>query len=292
MDSSNIYNQFFKVDEKFIEILKRISVSMTVDNETEIILRNINGINYCETWNETIPTLDNNQLIDIFKGIVVVEKHFQWTHGSAATGVWLYKEISKRQIDRNLELANWSFLFTDNSYIPFGFAGNIRFQSKNAFDYVRNTVGFELLNNGYTDLKKLNDFVKYRYDLTEEAIEKVVASRSYIDELIINELNQKINSVQEKINKLEEIIKKINNEKHDLKQRVLLSKSIPLDKAKLIIGDDTRPVYFYSSEIEEVMRDKSVSKELLMDILSKFRENENASNNVLKDRLINEINNR
>ena len=108
----------------------------------------------------------------------------------------------------NLELANWSFLFSDNSYIPFGSAGNIRFKSKDAFDYVRNTTGLKLINNGYLDFKEIEKFIQNRWDLTEEALEKVLDSHSYIDELLIKELNQKYNSLLLKIKKMESIINK------------------------------------------------------------------------------------
>ena len=71
MRSPNIYNQLLRVDEKYIEILKSIGISLSVDYETEKVLSNALEINYCETWKTTIPTLDNNQLIEIFKGFVV-----------------------------------------------------------------------------------------------------------------------------------------------------------------------------------------------------------------------------
>jgi hypothetical protein len=185
------------------DILKKVGLSLIVDIETENILINTEEINYCENWDKTFATLTNDMLILVFKGIVVVEKHFQWRHCSAATGVYMYKEIQKRKLDTNLELANWSFLYSDNSYIPFGSAGNIRFKSKNAYDYIRNTTGLELLNKGSLDFKEIEKFVQYRWDITEEALEKVLDSHSYIDELLIKELNQKYYSLLLKLKKME-----------------------------------------------------------------------------------------
>ena len=185
------------------DILKKVGLSLIVDIETENILINTEEINYCENWDKTFATLTNDMLILVFKGIVVVEKHFQWKHCSAATGVYMYKEIQKRKLDTNLELANWSFLYSDNSYIPFGSAGNIRFKSKNAYDYIRNTTGLELLNKGSLDFKEIEKFVQYRWDITEEALEKVLNSHSYIDELLIKELNQKYYSLLLKLKKME-----------------------------------------------------------------------------------------
>lgn len=204
MINEDILDDYLMVKKTYIEILKKVGISLFVDVENEDILINIPGINYCETWCKTITTLDNDLLILVFKGIVVVEKHFKWRDGSSATGVHIYKEIHKRKLDINLELANWSFLYSDNNYIPFGSAGNIRYKSKNAFDYVRNTTGLELINNGYLDFKEIEKFIQYRWDLTEETLEKVLDSHSYIDELLIKELNQKYNSLLLKIKRMEE----------------------------------------------------------------------------------------
>ncbi|MBP9847883.1 MAG: hypothetical protein KBC58_00435 [Flavobacterium sp.] len=208
MTSEDILDSYFNVKNTYVEILKKVGISLIVDIETENSLINTMEINYCEHWNKTIASLNNDILIIVFKGIVVVEKHFQWKHCSAATGVYMYKEIQKRKLDMNLELANWSFLYSDNSYIPFGSAGNIRFKSRNAFDYVRNTSGLELLNKGYLDFKEIEKFVKYRWDITEEALEKVLDRNSYIEDLLIKELNQKYHSLLLKLKKMEEEINK------------------------------------------------------------------------------------
>jgi hypothetical protein len=208
MTREDILDSNFNVKNTYIEILKKVGISLIVDIETENSLINTEEINYCENWDKTFATLNNDTLILVFKGIVVVEKHFQWKDCSAAIGVYMYKEIQKRKLDMNLELANWSFLYSNNSYIPFGSAGNIRIKSRNAFDYVRNKSGLELLNKGYLDFKEIEKFVMYRWDITEEALEKVLNSNSYIDDLLIKELNQKYHSLLLKLNKMEEKIKK------------------------------------------------------------------------------------
>jgi|APGre2960657444_1045066.scaffolds.fasta_scaffold16787_1 hypothetical protein len=274
MSRHNIYNHLFKVDEKYIEILKSIGFFKTVDNETEKVLRNAEEINYSQTWTTTIPTLDNNKLIEIFKGIVVAEKHFQWRDGSAATGVWLYQEIRKRKIDLDLELGNWAFLYTDNFYVPFGSAGNIRAQSKDAYDYVRNSQ------------------MQYSLDLTSETIEKINSYSSYLDQRTIEELKVDNATLRRKLRDLEEDIIKINTEKENLKLRLTLSKKSNIEKAKHIIENDTRIIYFYSDEIEQIIADKNVPSELLERIKNKFNDSKNKNNIVLKNRLINEINNR
>lgn len=204
MTNEDILDDYLMVKNTYIEILKKVGISLVVDVENGDVLINIPGINYCVPWNKTIGAMDNDVLILVFKGIVVVEKHFKLRDGSAATGVHIYKEIHKRKLDMNLELANWSFLYSDNDYIPFASAGNIRFKSKNAFDYVRNATGLELINNGYFDFKEIEKFIQYRWDLTEQALEKVLDSQAYIDDLLIKELNQKYYSLLLKIKRMEE----------------------------------------------------------------------------------------
>ena len=274
MSRHNIYNQLFQVDEKYIEILKSIGVSETIDNETEKVLRNAEEINYSETWTTTIPTLDNIKLIEIFKGIVVAEKHFQWRQGSAATGVWLYREISKRKIDLDLEHGNWAFLYTDNFYVPFGFAGNIRAQSKDAYDYVRNSQ------------------MQYSLDLTSDTIKKINSYSSYLDQRTIEELKVENATLMRKLSDKEEEITKANTEKENLKLRLTLSKKSNIEKAKYIIENHTKIIYFFSDEIEQIIADNNVPIELLERIKDKFNGTEDKHNIVLKNRLINEINNR
>ena len=274
MSRHNIYNQLFQVDEKYIEILKSIGVSQTIDNETEKVLRNAEEINYSEIWTTTIPTLDNIKLIEIFKGIVVAEKHFQWRHGSAATGVWLYREISKRKIDLDLEHGNWAFLYTDNFYVPFGSAGNIRAQSKDAYDYARNSQ------------------MQYSLDLTSDTIKKINSYSSYLDQRTIEELKVENATLMRKLSDKEEEITKANTEKENLKLRLTLSKKSNIEKAKYIIENDTKIIYFFSDEIEQIIADNNVPIELLERIKDKFNGTEDKHNIVLKNRLINEINNR
>jgi hypothetical protein len=274
MSRNNIYNELFQVDDKYIEILKSIGVTQTIDNETEKVLRNAEKINYSEAWIATIPTLDNKELIEIFKGIVVAEKHFHWRHGSAATGVWLYREISKRKIDRDLELGNWAFLYTDNFYVPFGSAGNIRAQSKDAYDYVRNSQ------------------LQYSLDLTSEAIEKINSYFSYLDERTVEEYRVKNSVLIRKMEGLEADVRKLKAEKENLKLKLNLSRKSNLDKAQVIIEDDTRAIYFFSEEIEQIISDEKVPKEFLERIKDKFKVKESKQNVILKNRVIKEINNR
>jgi hypothetical protein len=87
-------------------------------------------------------------------------------------------------------------------------------------------------------------------------------------------------------------VKKLKTEKENLKLKLNLSRKSNFEKAKYIIEDDTRTIYFYSEEIELIISDKKVPKEILERIRDKFKEGENKHNVILKIKLTNEINNR
>jgi hypothetical protein len=274
MSSNNIYNQLLTVNEKYIEILKSIGISLSVNSETEKILSNAPELNYCETWKTTFPTLDNNQLIEFFKGIVVVEKHFQWRHGSTAAGIWLYREIIERKIDLDLQHANWAFLHTDNFYVPFGSAGNIRAQSKDAYDYIRNSQ------------------MQFSLHLTPQTIEKINSYSSYLDQRMINELKVDNTTLNTKIRDLEKKIRRIIAEKNNLRLKLTLSKKSNFEKAQYIVENDTMTIYFFSDEIEEIIADNKIPIKVLERIKDKFVDTETKHNKVLLNKLTNAINNR
>ncbi len=63
--------------------------------------------------------LNNDDLIFLFRGIVQVESKLNWVGGSVAGGVWIYKNIQKRNLDDENELSNWSSANTNNPYLKF-----------------------------------------------------------------------------------------------------------------------------------------------------------------------------
>jgi len=78
----------------------------------------------------------------------------------------------------------------------------------------------------------------------------------------------------------------------ELEERFTLSVMRNFDLAQKIINDNTRPVYFYCYEIEKIIIDKSLGKKVLEEILSKFKDMEKRNTKKLKNKIIQEINNR
>jgi hypothetical protein len=133
------------INDEFIPILSNLS-EYNVENKIRIDdldLRN------------SLTTISNENLINIFRGLVNVGNYFNWGINSGSVSIFIYRVIMERRLDRDLKIADWAFLNSQNPYIPFGSAGNIRHSSRDAYDYVR--------NNG----------MQYSLDLTSEAKEKI-----------------------------------------------------------------------------------------------------------------------
>lgn len=268
-------------NDKIIEAIISVGKNSTVSDEYVTILSNLSEYNTVNKiriddldLRNSLSNISNENLINIFRGLVIIGNYFNWGINSGSEAIFIYKIIMESRLDRDLIIANWAFLNSLNPYIPFGSAGNIRYSSRDAYDYVR--------NNG----------MQYSLDLTSETKEKINSYNSYLDERTIEEYRAKNSVLIRGIEDLEGVVKKLKTEKENLKLKLNLSRKSNFEKAKYIIEDDTRTIYFYSEEIELIISDKKVPKDLLERLRDKFKEVENKHNLILKSKLINEINNR
>jgi hypothetical protein len=267
--------------DKIIDTIISVGKALAVNDEgknllsklTEYNVENKIRIDDLDLRSSLIKTSDEN-LINFFKGLVIIGNYFDWGINSGSAAIFVYRDIMERKLDRDLKIADWAFINSHNPYIPFGSAGNIRYSSKDAYDYVRNSQ------------------MQYSLDLNSETMEKLNTYSSYLDQRTIEELKVDKSTLTRKIADLEEEITKLKTEKENLKLRLTLSKKSNIEKAQYIIENETRIIYFFSEEIEQIIADKKVPRDLLEQIKDKFNDNENKNNIVLKNRLINEINNR
>ena len=247
------------MNNKIIDILAKIGKALYLDEDSEKILTNIDSGNYVcysSNWDKKmIKMFDNNKLINVFKGLIISEQCYTQYCGSTSIGIVLYREIKNRKLDEDLKIANWAYLNTKNGYIPFGSNGNIRSESKNAYEYIHNQI--------------LHSY-KIKYEKEKKA-----------ERLLI-----------EKIKGLEKRIEQKEKEINELKKRLERSKLPRKVIAEMIINDDKKPVYYYYHEIETLINDKSIDKVTLKKILDKFKEKEKRNTRILKNKLIKEINNR
>lgn len=268
-------------NDKIIEAIISVGRNSSVNDEFVPILSTLSEYNIVNKiriddldLRNSLLTFSNENLINIFRGLVIIGNYFDWGVNSGSDAICIYRLIIERKLDRDLKIANWAFLNSQNPYIPFGSAGNIRHSSRDAYDYVRNSG------------------MQYSLDLTQEVIEKIDGYSSYLDQRTIEELKVTNDTLQSKISDLEADVIKLKIEKENLKIRLLLSEKSNIDKANFIIKDTIRPVYFYSKEIEHIIEDKQVDKSILTQLQNLFKDEENQHNKTLKIKIINEINNR
>ena len=247
------------MEKKYIDILFKIGETLSLDNESRQMLTSIDDgyyINYSENWsNNIIKSFTDNELINIFKGLVIAEQCYSQLCGSATVGKFLYREIENRSLDENLKIANWAYTNTRNGYIPFDSNGNIRAKSKDAYEFVQN-------------------------------------SKEYSIQIEVEQEDKEKRLLMKKIEGLEKTLSQKENEIITLKKRLELAKLSRTEIANEIINDNSKPVYYYYQEIETLINDKSVDKKLLENILSKFKEKERKNIKDLKNRLLEEITNR
>lgn len=243
-----------KLENKHIETLMLIGKTQIIESNQNDYLSQSDNINRLspQIWNVFFNELSDNNIIKLFKGIVLTEKTLKWTGGSVAGGIWIYKEIERRKIDNDYQIANWALMTTNNPYIPFG---SINHSKKNVVDYF---------------------LMKQEFSHKQE-VEKITKEKRLLE-------NQ--------ISGIENTVVRLKNNITELKERLEFSKLSGNALGSKIVSDNNHPVYYYYNEIEKLLRDKSVEKKLLKSILKKFKEKEKKNIKLLKNRLIEEINNR
>lgn len=235
------------------EILIEIGNTLNIDSNYRTVLSKLDEINRQtnQFWHSETKNLEDKKLISLFKGIVIVEKELNWIGGSVAGGIWIYKEIIKRNLDDNYSLANWTLSITNNPYLPFG---STNYESKSILEY------FE---------KKTNIYHR-------KEIEKV---------------NKEINFLNDKIIGSKNTIIRQQKEIEELKFRNSLLKKTNYEIAKIIISDKSKPIYFYLSELERLLEDDTLHKEIFIDIMRRFKDKERGNIKETKNKIEQKIKN-
>ncbi len=107
--------------ENLIEIgqytLDEITNTNLIDN-----MKDKSGINVLHTteWQSKIASYSDSDIIYLFKGLVLVERELQWTGGSVAAAIWVYRTISERSLDKDKQIAAFAVKYCYNTYVPFG----------------------------------------------------------------------------------------------------------------------------------------------------------------------------
>ena len=122
----------------FINALRRISRNnLILPTDKELFMQFYPHNLYAVEKIILFKDLNDEDLLDVFIGLVQIEKDFSFKCGSTTPTWRVYQEISARGLDKHLIFANWAFLYTENDYTPFGL-GN-RHGANDAFEFMHMT---------------------------------------------------------------------------------------------------------------------------------------------------------
>ena len=71
-------------------------------------------------WDAVIATLPVDDVVALFKIMVVLGREAHWSGGSVAAPIWIYRELLRRDQVLGLSMADWALARTNNPYVPFG----------------------------------------------------------------------------------------------------------------------------------------------------------------------------
>ncbi len=72
------------------------------------------------SWQQHLVPLNNTDLINLFKGLVIIERELKWLGGSVAGAIWVYRIIQQRRLDTDNSIAEFGLRNCDNPWVPFG----------------------------------------------------------------------------------------------------------------------------------------------------------------------------
>lgn len=152
----------------------------------------------CYAWklynNDLIKCYSGNELINLFKGLVICEREFQWHCGSTSPAAHLYQDIEILGLDADYSLADWAFQFANNEYVPFGF---IRHGEKTAYEYIQWREDFHsrvLLEREAKKARKKSQ-LKRAKKIAEEKKEKDKANHEYYQSIMILPPNIQVETI-------------------------------------------------------------------------------------------------
>ena len=116
-----------------------IETGKLTSNDTEILnmlhrIKEQDFINRLGPRNlqKTYRDMETSELIALVKGLTLAEKVFRWIGGSAASVIWLFWEVEKRDQIAAEKLSSWIYENSENPYLPFG---SQRFRTSSLSNY-------------------------------------------------------------------------------------------------------------------------------------------------------------
>jgi len=109
--------------DSVIKLLRSVGAKGCLDEDDRFAFKRKDGINRnsSEFWKSIAEKLSKQDLENLFRGLVIVERELNWIGGSVAGAIWVFRGYKQRFEDTSIELANWALKNRGrNPYIPFG----------------------------------------------------------------------------------------------------------------------------------------------------------------------------
>lgn len=72
------------------------------------------------SWNAVTDQRSNDDVLALFRGLIIVERRLRWTGGSVSAAIWVFRALSDRDDPRCDAIADWALKNSDNQWVPFG----------------------------------------------------------------------------------------------------------------------------------------------------------------------------
>ncbi len=82
-------------------------------------------------WESKLVPYTDNDIVNLFKGLVLTERELHWIGGSVASAISVYRIIQKRDLEKNHHIAAFAVKYSHNALVPFG-ESRILFSFKSA----------------------------------------------------------------------------------------------------------------------------------------------------------------
>ena len=173
---------------------------------------------------------ESNDLISLFRGLVICEKELRWHCGSTTPAAHLYQDINNLGLDQDYSLADWAFQYSDNEYIPFGF---IRHGEQTAYEYIQ-----------------------WREDLHSRLIQEKIDKEERKERQL------------ERAKEIEKRKRERDRQRRQLYQKIL--EMPPEEQVEVILSDDKHLVYYYMPVIRELLNNNSATLQDLGKLMSRL----------------------
>jgi hypothetical protein len=71
-------------------------------------------------WDAITGPMSTDDVLHLFRGAVIADERLDWSFGSAASAIWIFRELGKRDAAIADGAADWALGYSSNPWVPFG----------------------------------------------------------------------------------------------------------------------------------------------------------------------------